>query len=229
MDSLGHSSLPPTALGRQDDEEATSRYPKKLSMLVALDMLFSLPSDQDDSEIEADKDTFSELQVLENLDKSSASSGSNFLMTEELPSADGEGLHYQRENFIEAVYADEANKKRNKVWCLAQTLWLDTLRSLKIILGRKLLVGGRKAKTLNLGKTVVTKLTEDVKHTGRLIAHNYFSSLRLANSLFSVGTVKLQRKDLLQMLKAKNKQERCESMFLTKEDVAAIKWMNDKW
>ncbi|GFY07132.1 hypothetical protein TNCV_276791, partial [Trichonephila clavipes] len=24
MESLGHSSLPPTALGRQDDEEATS-------------------------------------------------------------------------------------------------------------------------------------------------------------------------------------------------------------
>ncbi|GFW14077.1 hypothetical protein TNCV_3546661 [Trichonephila clavipes] len=35
MDSLGHSSLPPSALGRQDDEEATPGYSKKVRKSLA--------------------------------------------------------------------------------------------------------------------------------------------------------------------------------------------------
>lgn len=61
---------------------------KFLSTSAALDMLFSLPSDPDDSEVEADDDAFSELQSLENLDKPSTSSGSNCVTTEGLSSAD---------------------------------------------------------------------------------------------------------------------------------------------
>ena len=52
-------------------------------------MLFSLPSNPDDSEIKADDDAFSELQLLENLDKPSTSSGSNCVTAERLTSADG--------------------------------------------------------------------------------------------------------------------------------------------
>ncbi|XP_035214182.1 piggyBac transposable element-derived protein 4-like [Stegodyphus dumicola] len=73
-----------------------------------------------------------------------------------------------------------------------------------------------------------------MKHTGYLIAYdNYLTSFRLAKSLlisglFSVGTVRPQRKDLPPMLKANNKLQRGESVFLTKEGVAAIKWMDKK-
>ncbi|GFU05897.1 piggyBac transposable element-derived protein 4 [Trichonephila clavipes] len=87
---------------------------------------------------------------------------------------------------------------------------------------------------MSLGETVTIKLTEDVKHTRRLVAHdNYFTSFRLpknllANGLFSVGTVRPQRKDLPQMLKVNDKLERSGSMFLTKEGVASIKRMDNK-
>ncbi|GFY42072.1 hypothetical protein TNIN_305691 [Trichonephila inaurata madagascariensis] len=47
---------------------------KCLSTSIALDMLLSLTSDRDDSEIEADQDTSSEFQLLQNLDKPSKSS-----------------------------------------------------------------------------------------------------------------------------------------------------------
>ncbi|GBM86179.1 hypothetical protein AVEN_48191-1 [Araneus ventricosus] len=57
---------------------------KRLSTSAALDMLFSLPGDPDDS----DDDVCSELQSLENLDNPGTSSGSNVLTTEELSSAD---------------------------------------------------------------------------------------------------------------------------------------------
>lgn len=60
-----------------------------LSTSAALDMLFSLLSDSDGSEVEAVDNAFSELQSLENLDKSSTSSGSNCVTTQGLSSADG--------------------------------------------------------------------------------------------------------------------------------------------
>lgn len=87
---------------------------------------------------------------------------------------------------------------------------------------------------MNVGETVVTKLTDDVKYTGRFIAHdNYFTSFRLSKNLlvsglFSVLTVRPQRKDFPPMLKADDKLQRGESMFLTKEGVAAIKCMDNK-
>lgn len=73
-----------------------------------------------------------------------------------------------------------------------------------------------------------------MKHTGCLIAHgNYFTSFKLAknllvNGLFSVRSVRLQRKELPPMLKANDKLQRGETMFLTKEGVPAIKWMDNK-
>ncbi|GFX74772.1 piggyBac transposable element-derived protein 4 [Trichonephila clavipes] len=79
------------------------------------------------------------------------------------------------------------------------------------------------------GPYAVTKLTEDVKHTGRRIAQgNSFTSLRLeknllVNGLLSVETVRLEKEDLPQMLKANDTLEICGSMFLTKEGVAARK------
>ncbi|XP_035229066.1 piggyBac transposable element-derived protein 4-like [Stegodyphus dumicola] len=54
--------------------------------------------------------------------------------------------------------------------------------------------------------------------------------LWLAKSLLISGlfSVRPQRKDLPPMLKANNKLQRGESMFLTKQGVAAIKWMDKK-
>ncbi|GBM86181.1 hypothetical protein AVEN_48192-1 [Araneus ventricosus] len=74
---------------------------------------------------------------------------------------------------------------------------------------------------------------EDVKHTGRIAHDNYFTSFSLAKNLlvsdlFSMGNVRPQRKDLPPMLKANDKLQRGESVFLTKEGVAAIKWMDKK-
>lgn len=122
-------------------------------------------------------------------------------------------------------------KRGYKVWCLADSK-TGYIQKFEIYCGKE--TSDNKAKKSNLGETVVTKLTEDVKHTGRLIAHdNYFTSFRLAkkllaSGLFSVGTVKPQRKGLPQMLKTNDKLKRGESKFLTKEGVAAIKWMDNK-
>ena len=61
-------------------------------------------------------------------------------------------------------------------------------------------ISDSKAKPLNLEETVITKLTEDAKHTGHLIAHNsYFIFFRLAknllaNDLFSVVSCETTKK-----------------------------------
>ncbi|XP_035230363.1 piggyBac transposable element-derived protein 4-like [Stegodyphus dumicola] len=61
-----------------------------------------------------------------------------------------------------------------------------------------------------------------------VVIHKGLAKSLLISGLFSVGTVRPQRKDLPPMLKANNKLQRGESMFLTKEGVAAIKWMDKK-
>ena len=75
---------------------------------------------------------------------------------------------------------------------------------------------------------------ENVKHTGHIIAYDdYFTYFKLAknllaNGLFSVGNVRPQRKYVPQMQKAIEKLERDVSVFLTKEGVATVKWMDNK-
>ena len=73
-----------------------------------------------------------------------------------------------------------------------------------------------------------------MKHTGCLTAQNncytFFRLAKklLAHGLLSMGTVKPERKDIPQMVKANEKLERDESMFLTKAGVDARKWMDNK-
>ncbi|XP_035232755.1 piggyBac transposable element-derived protein 4-like [Stegodyphus dumicola] len=122
-------------------------------------------------------------------------------------------------------------KRSYKVWCLANSK-TGYIQKFEIYCGKE--TSDNKDKILSLGKTLITKLTEDVKQTGHLIAYdNYLTSFRLAKSLlisglFSAGTIRLQRKDLSPILKANNKLLREKSVFLAKEGVAAIKWMDKK-
>lgn len=89
-------------------------------------------------------------------------------------------------------------------------------------------------KKIPLGKKVVMNMVSDLRGDGYLITFdNFFTSVDLIEKsfdkgMYSIGTVRSNRKGLPSMMKKKDKMERGEYEYLTKGHVAAIKWMDKK-
>lgn len=85
-----------------------------------------------------------------------------------------------------------------------------------------------------LGERVVKKLTRELRESESLVAFdNYFTSVYLVSDLckdeiYSIGTVRVNRDGLPNIMKNKNKMQRGKYMYQTKDGVSAIKWMDFK-
>ncbi|XP_051170490.1 piggyBac transposable element-derived protein 4-like [Leptopilina boulardi] len=85
-----------------------------------------------------------------------------------------------------------------------------------------------------LGERVVLKLTHELEGIESLVAFdNFFTSVNVVDALckkdiYSVGTVRTNRKGLPEIMKEKKKLQRGEYEYRTKNNIRAIKWMDSK-
>lgn len=81
---------------------------------------------------------------------------------------------------------------------------------------------------------VVLNLCDVIETTPCLVAYdNFFTTYNLMLTLkekdiYSVGTVRMNRKNLPDMLKKKTKMERGEFQFEIKDGIAAVKWQDNQ-
>ncbi|KAF8781800.1 PiggyBac transposable element-derived protein like [Argiope bruennichi] len=120
-------------------------------------------------------------------------------------------------------------KRGYKVWCLADSK-TGYIQKFDIYTG--------KAKDQiamdTLGERVVLNLTGCLKDTGSVVAFdNFFTTVKLMKMLnqrniYALGTVRTNQKGLPAIMRKKVKLKRGEFQFKCKEDIAAIKWMDNK-
>lgn len=121
-------------------------------------------------------------------------------------------------------------KRGYKVWCLADSK-SGYLMNFYLYCGKNENIQNQE---MNLGERVVMKLCQGLANSQCIVAFdNYFSTLNLCeslllNNIYSVGTVRPNRRGLPEMIKNKDKLKRGEFMFQTKGPVAAIKWQDTK-
>ncbi|XP_043462009.1 piggyBac transposable element-derived protein 4-like [Leptopilina heterotoma] len=121
-------------------------------------------------------------------------------------------------------------KRGFKVWCLpdSQTSYI---LNFEIYTGKS---SDSQKSEETLGERVVTNLTKELHNSRSLVAFdNFFTSLNLMTRLlekkiFSVGTVRVNRKGLPDIMKNKSKLQRGESEIRYMGCVQAIKWMDAK-
>ena len=123
-------------------------------------------------------------------------------------------------------------KRGYKVWCLADSHTGYVLK-FEIYTGKANNDHNRPS-DVGLGHHVVLNLTSCMEKTCRLVAFdNFFTSVQLMidllnKGLYSVGTVRPNRRGLPAMMNAKTKLSRGEHVFETKGPIAAIKWQDRK-
>jgi hypothetical protein len=119
-------------------------------------------------------------------------------------------------------------KRGYKVWCLADSR-TGFVGQFDIYSARRDTQG---YSSFSLGERVMLSLCDIYIHSHRLI-DNLFTSYQLLKTmnemgLYAVDTVRGSRKGLPDILKRKDRMQRGEFMFRTKECVAAIKWQDNK-
>lgn len=120
-------------------------------------------------------------------------------------------------------------KRGYKVWCLADSKTGFVLR-FSVYCGKS----HSRPDGQTLGESVVLDLCKSLAGKQSLVAFdNFFTTYGLMNilahnSVFSVGTVRANRKGLPEMMSKKSKLERGEFMYGVKGSVAAIKWQDSK-
>ena len=120
-------------------------------------------------------------------------------------------------------------KRGYKVWCLADSKTGFILR-FSIYCGKS----DSRVDGQTLGESVVLDLCKSLAGKQSLVAFdNFFTTYSLINtllhnSIFSVGTVRANRKGLPEMMSKKEKFDRGEFTYRVKESVAAIKWRDSK-
>jgi len=122
-------------------------------------------------------------------------------------------------------------KRGYKVWCLADST-TGYVSSFEIYKGK---TSEKVADNHTLGERVVLNMCNQAKLVSWTVVafDNFFTSMRLAEELYKrelycVGTVRVHRKGLPEILKKKSKLNRGEFVFATKGVVCAIKWMDNK-
>ena len=122
-------------------------------------------------------------------------------------------------------------KRGYKVWCLADST-TGYVSSFEIYKGK---TSEKAADNHTLGERVVLNMCNQAKLVSWTVVafDNFFTSMRLAEELYKrelycVGTVRVHRKGLPEILKKKSKLNRGEFVFATKGVVCAIKWMGNK-
>lgn len=119
-------------------------------------------------------------------------------------------------------------KRGYKVWCLADSLTGFVLK-FDIYSGKT-----DTSDDLGLGERVVLNLCSGLADSQAIVAFdNFFTSYKLMvmllqNGIYSIGTVRVNRKGLPDMLKMNDKLQRGEFMFSVKGPVAAVKWQDSK-
>ena len=121
-------------------------------------------------------------------------------------------------------------KRGYKVWCLADSA-TGFVTTFDIYTGK----AENADDSYSLGERVVIDLcTRTALDEWTVVAFdNFFTSVKLTEELykrklFSVGTVRAQRKGLPEFMKKKSKLERGEFLYETKGCVAAVKWMDNR-
>jgi hypothetical protein len=120
-------------------------------------------------------------------------------------------------------------KRGYKVWCLGDST-TGFITKFQIYTGKVL---DAKAE-YGLGERVVMDLCQPLINSKCLVAFdNFFTSdklmrMLLNDGIYSIGTVRTDRKELPNMLKTKEKLSRGEFMFSVKGAVAATKWQDSK-
>lgn len=121
-------------------------------------------------------------------------------------------------------------KRGYKVWCRADSK-TGFVSKFEVYTGKS---NSNTSAKDTLGERVVLNMTQDLQQTGALVAFdNFFTTVSLMSNLhskgiFSVGTVRSNRKGLPPMLKEKKKMQRGDYEFRTQGVVTAIKWMDSK-
>ncbi|XP_008212369.2 piggyBac transposable element-derived protein 4-like [Nasonia vitripennis] len=119
-------------------------------------------------------------------------------------------------------------KRGFKVWCLADSSTGYVVKS-EVYTGK-----ARDGSKNPLGERVVLNLVSNILGVGYLVAFdNFFTSINLVEELldkgiYSVGTVRNNRKGLPEMMKAKEKMKRGDFNYRIKKGISAIKWMDRK-
>lgn len=120
-------------------------------------------------------------------------------------------------------------KRGYKVWCLADAL-TGYILQFDIYRGKEEACES----DLGLGEKVVLDLCKVLAHSDSIVTFdNFFTTYKLMvtlleNRIYSVGTVRVNRKGLPETLKTNDKLIRGEFMFSTKGPVSAIKWQDSK-
>ena len=118
-------------------------------------------------------------------------------------------------------------KRGYKVWCLADA-------KTGYICKFDVYCGKSDNTKISLGEKVVLNMVSELRGDDYLVAFdNFFTSVNLVENLlkkqiYSVGTVRSNRKGLPGMMKNKDKMKRGEYDYMTKGHVAAIKWIDKK-
>lgn len=122
-------------------------------------------------------------------------------------------------------------KRGYKVWCLADSS-TGYVYAFDVYTGRS---AEKSSETSTLGERVVIGLCSktSLEPWSTIAFDNFFTTVKLmqtlySRQLYSVGTVRVNRKDLPDMMKKKSKMQRGEFMFQTKGCISAVKWMDNK-
>lgn len=122
-------------------------------------------------------------------------------------------------------------KRRYKVWCLGDSV-TGYILAFDIYTGKS---NAMSSDGYGLGEKVVLNLCNQVVLDSWTVVafDNFFTTIRLMEDLykkqlFSVGTVRVHRKGLPEMMKKNMKMKRGEFSFQTKGCVCAFKWMDSK-
>ncbi|XP_035207145.1 piggyBac transposable element-derived protein 4-like [Stegodyphus dumicola] len=120
-------------------------------------------------------------------------------------------------------------KRGYKVWCLADSKTVY-IQKFDIYTGKT----KDQTATDTLGERVVLNLTSCLEGTGSVVAFdNFFTTVKLMKilherNIYALGTVRTNRRGLPAIMREKVKLGRGEFQFKSKEDTAAIKWMDNK-
>ncbi|XP_051170109.1 piggyBac transposable element-derived protein 4-like [Leptopilina boulardi] len=143
-------------------------------------------------------------------------------------SVDESMLKFKGRSSLKQYMPQKPIKRSYKVWCLADSK-TSYIANFEVYTGKC----NDNQSNDTLGERVVIKLTRELQGTFSLVAYdNFFTSVNLVEELrntgiYSVGTVRTNRKGLPEMMKEKKLQRR-EYEFKTTNNVTAIKWMYSK-